>query len=72
MAQLIVRGIEGAVKAQLQCRAQRNGRSMEDEIREILRHAAEEDQLPTGGLGNEIAALFTEVGLEADIPKLRS
>jgi antitoxin FitA len=71
VAQLVVRNIENAVKAQLQRRARRNGRSMEEEIRDILRSAAVEDPSPTGGLGREIADLFTKVGLDADIPELR-
>jgi len=71
MAQLVVRNIENAVKARLQRRARRNGRSMEEEVRDILRNAAVDDPLPTGGLGKEIAGLFAKVGLEADIPELR-
>jgi plasmid stability protein len=71
MAQFVVRNIEDAVKARLQRRARRNGRSMEEEIRDILRSAAVEGPLPTGGLGTEIAALFTKAGLESDIPELR-
>jgi plasmid stability protein len=71
MAQFVVRNIENAVKARLQRRARRNGRSMEEEIRDILRSAAVEEPLPTGGLGKEIAGLFAKVGLEADIPELR-
>jgi plasmid stability protein len=71
MAQLVVRNIENAVKARLQRRARRNGRSMEEEVRDILRSAAIEEPLPTGGLGTEIAGLFTKVGLESDIPELR-
>jgi plasmid stability protein len=71
MAQLVVRNIENAVKARLQRRARRNGRSMEEEIRDILRSAAIEHPLATGGLGTEIAGLFTKVGIEADIPELR-
>jgi len=71
MAQFVVRNIEDAVKARLQRRARRNGRSMEEEIRDILRSAAVEEPLPSGGLGKEIAALFTKVGLETDIPELR-
>jgi antitoxin FitA len=65
MAQLVVRNIESALRARLQRRARRDGRNMEDEIRDILRRAEEEGALPTGGLGNEIAGLFTEVGLES-------
>lgn len=71
MAQFIVRNVEGEVKARLQRRARRNGHSMEEEIRDILRSAAVEDPSPAGGLGTEIAGLFTNVGLESDIPELR-
>jgi len=71
MAQFVVRNIEDAVKARLQHRARRNGRSMEEEIRDILRSAAVEEPVATGGLGKEIAGLFAKVGLEADIPELR-
>jgi len=44
---------------------------MEEEIRDILRSAAVEEPVATGGLGKEIAGLFAKVGLEADIPELR-
>ena len=72
MAQLVVRNIESAVKDRLQRRARRHGRSMEEEVRDILRGAAhEEEDEPAGGLGTEIAGLFARVGLEADIPELR-
>ncbi len=71
MAQLVVRNIEIEVKSRLQRRAQRHGRSMEEEVRDILRNAAKEEDTPVGGLGTEIASLFTKVGLEADIPELR-
>ncbi len=71
MAQFVVRNIEDAVKSRLQHRARRNGHSMEEEIRDILRSAVVEEPLATGGLGKEIADLFTKVGLEGDIPELR-
>ena len=64
MAQLIVRGIESAVKAKLQKRAKRHGRSMEEEVREILRDATKEETTERKGLGTEIAALFREHGLQ--------
>ena len=63
--------LEEEVKARLQRRAARHGRSMEEEVREILRDALKEDDSPAGGLGTEIASLFTGIGLEADIPELR-
>jgi len=70
VAQLVVRNIETEVKSRLQRRAKRRGRSMEEEVRDILRDAAKEEDTPAGGLGTEIASLFTKVGLDADIPEL--
>lgn len=71
MAQLVVRNIENAVKARLQRRARRNGRSMEEEARDILRDAVNGEDVPAGGLGTEISALFAKAGLDSDIPELR-
>ena len=70
MAQLVVRNIEERVKVVLQRRARRHGRSMEQEVREILRNAAHDDE-PVRGLGTAISSLFTKVGLPSDIPELR-
>ena len=71
MAQFVVRNIEAEVKSRLQRRAKRHGRSMEEEVRDILRNAAKEEDSPVRGLGTEIASLFRKVGLDADIPELR-
>ena len=72
MAQLIVRNIEEDVKARLQARARRHHRSLEAEIRDILRNAAKAEERPAGGLGSEIAARFRGLGLkEGDIRELR-
>ena len=71
MAQFVVRNIENEVKSRLQRRAKRHGRSMEEEVRDILRNAAKEEDDPVRGLGTEIASLFTKIGLDADIPELR-
>jgi plasmid stability protein len=71
MAQLVVRNIENSVKVRLQRRARKNGRSMEEEVREILRNAAKEDETPAGGLGTEISRMFAKTGLEFEIPELR-
>ena len=70
MAQLVVRNIEERVKTSLQRRARRHGRSMEQEVREILRDAAHEEE-PLRGLGTAISRLFVKSGLAADIPELR-
>jgi plasmid stability protein len=70
MAQLVVRKVDGGVKQSLQRRARRNGRSMEEEVREILRNAVIED-VPARGLGTEISSLFAQSGLDSDIAELR-
>jgi plasmid stability protein len=71
MAQLVVRNLEAAIKSRLQRRARQHGRSMEEEVRDILRDAAKDESLPVSGLGTEIASLFKKCGLEKDIPELR-
>jgi plasmid stability protein len=71
MAQLVVRNIENAVKARLQRRAKRNRRSMEEEVRDILRNAVNEEEVLSGGLGTEISKLFAKTGLDSDIEELR-
>jgi plasmid stability protein len=72
MAQLVVRNLEDEVKAQLRERAARHGRSMEEEVREILRDAAKADDPQRGGLGTEIVAMFSGQGLGFELPKRRS
>lgn len=71
MAQLVVRNLEESVKARLQRRARRNGRSMEAEVRDILRNAANEKEPPALGLGSEIAAMFKGTGLKFEVEELR-
>ena len=71
MAQFVVRNIENTVKRQLQDRARKHGHSMEEEIRHILRNALRTADVPSRGLGTEISALFSKVGIDFDIPELR-
>jgi plasmid stability protein len=67
MAQILVRNIEDPVKARLQRRAKRNGRSMEAELREILRDAARaETAAPEVGFGTASVALFSGRGIGLD------
>jgi len=70
MAQLVVRNLEVGVKARLQRRARLNRRSMEEEVRDILRDAVKEQTAPRRGLGTAIASLFAKPGLRKDIPEL--
>lgn len=67
----MVRNLEDDVKRRLQRRTARSGRSMEDEVRDILRDAVKDEDRRAVGLGTEIAALFADIGLESDIPELR-
>lgn len=71
MAQFVVRNLEEKVKERLKLRAERHGRSMEDEVRHILRDAAKEEYRPTRKLGSRIAARFSKLGLTEDLPQLR-
>ena len=71
MAQLLVRKIEDSVKTRLQRRARRNGRSMEEEVRDILRNAANEIEKPSVGLGTEISALVRGTGLRFEVEEFR-
>jgi plasmid stability protein len=71
MAQVIVRKLEETVKRKLQRRAARHGRSMEEEVRDILRDAVKDEERARGGLGSEIAARFKGIELEEPIPELR-
>ena len=70
MAQVLVRNLDEDVKLRLKRRAERNGRSMEEEVREILRNAALEEAQSAPRLGSRIAARFRNVGLTADLPEL--
>jgi plasmid stability protein len=56
------------VKARIQRRAKRNGRSMEAEAREILKNGSLEEEAPAGGLGSEMVALFSGSGIYLDEP----
>jgi plasmid stability protein len=71
MAQLIVRNLEDDVAARLKARARRHGRSMEDEVRHILRDAARELGAPAAPLGSRISARFRRRGLSTDVPEWR-
>jgi plasmid stability protein len=71
MAQLVVRNIEDTVKSRLRHRAARHGRSMEEEVRDILRDAVKEEETFASGLGTAISSRFRKLGLKFDIPELR-
>jgi plasmid stability protein len=70
MAQLVVRNLEDDVKAGLQRRARRHGRSTEEEVREILRNAVREEDSCKEPLGNRLRARFAAIGLRDELPEL--
>jgi phosphopantothenoylcysteine decarboxylase/phosphopantothenate--cysteine ligase len=55
MASLTVRQLDEALKQQLRLRAARNGRSVEDEVRTILRDAAGDAEIPPAPVGLPIS-----------------
>lgn len=71
MAQVLVRNLDARVKMSLQRRAKLHGRSMEEEVREILRDAVKTEPHTEVGLGTQIAWLFSKCGLDSPIPELR-
>ncbi|MFM9086656.1 MAG: FitA-like ribbon-helix-helix domain-containing protein [Cyanobium sp.] len=71
MASLTIRNLDERTKAQLRIRAARHGRSMEEEVRTILREAIEARQPGGGGqgLGSRIHAHFAQLGgVELELP----
>jgi antitoxin FitA len=72
MAELLIRHLDDDVKAKLQRRAHRHGRSTEEEVCEILRGAVRDEGGTREPLGSRIAARFAGLGLTEDIPELRS
>ena len=70
MAQVLVRNIEDSVKARLKQRATLHGRSIEEEVRQILREAVADQGRTPIKLGSRIAARFAGAGLSKELPQL--
>ena len=62
MASITVRNVDEGLERRLRIRAAENGRSMEQEAREILRAALGEDAAPSKSLGTAIHELFKPFG----------
>jgi len=75
MSTMTIRNIDDDLKSKLRVRAAENGRSMEAEVRNILKVALDRDlgqvqPVPEKGLGTWIHEHFAEIGgVELDIPK---
>jgi len=70
MAQIIVRNLDEGVKHRLRERAERRGKSMEAEVRDILSNAVAEPERPKIGLGTRIASRFADLGLDGGIEEM--
>jgi antitoxin FitA len=71
MAQFVVRQLEDEVAEKLKQRAKKHARSMEDEVRHILRTAVQQRPAARQKIGTRIAARFRHAGLTEDLPELR-
>ena len=66
MGQILIRQLDDDAKERLKERAERNGRSLEAEAREILKAAAEHERTrrrSAPGFGTRIAGRFKGIGL---------
>ena len=68
MASITIRNLDDGLKRRLRMRAAENGRSMEEEARDILRRTVGEAP-PPKNLGRAIHARFTALGgVELELP----
>ncbi len=73
MATITVRNLEEGLKRRLRIRAAVHGKSMEEEVRDILRAALEQEPVPEKGLGSRIRARFAPLGdFELELPPRES
>ena len=69
MATITVRNLDEWVKQSLRVRAAANGKSMEQEVRDILRAAVEDERPPSQDLASAIRSRFAPLGgVELEIP----
>jgi len=67
MASITIRNLNEKLKTQLRIEAAKNGHSMEEEVRIILKKALSQSQ--KGGLGSRIKQRFAEAeGIELEVP----
>jgi len=68
MASLTLRNIDDSLKASLRMRAAENGRSMEEEARQILKQSLLQKRSSTG-IGSRISKRFAAIG-GVDLPDM--
>jgi plasmid stability protein len=70
MANLTVRGLDEAIKTNLRLQAARQGLSMEEAARQILRRALMTSDTDAGGLGSRVHQYFVEAGaIDLTVPE---
>jgi len=70
MASITIRRLDDDLKERLRRRAARHGRSMEDEVRELLRLALVHERSDTGNLAARIRARFQPLGgVDLELPE---
>jgi plasmid stability protein len=62
MSTLTIRNLEPAIKDKLRMSAATHGRSMEEEVRTILRSVLTQPEAPAMGMGSRIHARFAAIG----------
>jgi antitoxin FitA len=69
MASITIRGLDEALKSRLRLEAARQGYSMEEAARQILRRALTIPELEAGGLGSCVHGYFVEAdAFDVEIP----
>ncbi len=69
VASLTIRGLDESLKSLLRVEAARQGISMEEAARRILRNALATHEVDTGGLGSRVHQYFAEIqGYDLEIP----
>jgi len=70
MASITIRNLGEPLKKRLRIRAARNGHSMEEEVRVILRTALHDEASPAADLGDAIHRRFAKFGgIELALPE---
>lgn len=62
MTSITIRNLDAQTKARLRVQAAHNGRSMEDEVRHILRRALAGDDAPRTNLAGALRKRFESIG----------
>jgi len=69
MASITIRRLEESTKRRLRLRAAKNGRSMEEEARAILKEGLSREWASSGNLAEDIRRLFAPLGgVELELP----